>query len=377
MHGRHLKNALDAEHKVKFAPADREAVLDAIKANKGALQYASTELRSDRDFMKQVVSIDAMSGLYYASPELKADKNFVLEASKRGSSIVHAAPSLHADRDFVLQACGITELALKYASAELREDRQTCLDTVVLSHGAALKHVPSAMAGPDFEQDAIRRNGLVLQHASPALRADSETVLAAVQQNPDAIAFANLPELQKNKGFLKRLLRLDAAFLSALSPEATGDRQLIFSVISKAPEALKYAAHEVRSDREFLGHCVTKNRASLEFAAPEVQEDRVFIFNQALKSGYVLAHAAESIRGDPEFMLAVIRARKSARVRGTPMASALKYASDALRNDPAFVLAVIEEGVAHFFLRGGGFARGLEFPAAGAPNTDGRTAVRA
>jgi hypothetical protein len=57
--------------------------------------------------------------LNYASAELKADKDVVLEAVQEdGSALQYACAELKADKDVVLEACRQNGLALEYASAE-------------------------------------------------------------------------------------------------------------------------------------------------------------------------------------------------------------------------------------------------------------------
>eukprot|EP01047_Picozoa_sp_COSAG01_P037594 COSAG01_NODE_2997_length_6741_cov_8.936917_11_plen_90_part_01 len=49
-----------------------------VAQNSRALQYASAELRADREFMLAVVAQTRVSALYYASEELRADRKFML-----------------------------------------------------------------------------------------------------------------------------------------------------------------------------------------------------------------------------------------------------------------------------------------------------------
>ena len=62
--------------------------------------------------------------LEYASNELRADREVVLAAvAQHGYTLRHASEELRADRKVVLKAVAQCSYALKYASEELRADR--------------------------------------------------------------------------------------------------------------------------------------------------------------------------------------------------------------------------------------------------------------
>jgi len=62
--------------------------------------------------------------LQYASPELRADRDVVLASVARiGRAVQHASPKLRADRDVVLAAVARNGHALQFASPKLRGNR--------------------------------------------------------------------------------------------------------------------------------------------------------------------------------------------------------------------------------------------------------------
>ena len=69
-----------------------------------ALEYASLELRADREVVLEAVQQDGRA-LQYASEELQADREVVLAAvQQNGWAIEHASPELRADREVRLAA---------------------------------------------------------------------------------------------------------------------------------------------------------------------------------------------------------------------------------------------------------------------------------
>jgi serine/threonine protein kinase len=178
--------------------ADREVVLAAVGQDGRALLYTSAELQGDRDFVLAAVW-QTGEALQHASAELKADREVVMAAVVQvGGALRHAAVELHWDRDFVLAAVRQNGGALGYASAELKGDRE-----VVLA--------------------AVRQNGRALRHASAELRGDREVVLAAVGQNGGALGYASA-ELKADAGVLNMGLAAEqiAAAIAMAEEEQTG-----------------------------------------------------------------------------------------------------------------------------------------------------------
>ena len=89
-------------------------------------------LRSQRDKIKnQTIIIRKFIILKYASPELRADKEVVLAAVKNsGAQLKYASPELRADKEVVLAAVNNTGYALQFASPELRADKEVVLAAV-------------------------------------------------------------------------------------------------------------------------------------------------------------------------------------------------------------------------------------------------------
>ncbi len=102
--------------------ADREIVFAAIKQDLEALNFASDELKADKEFV--LAALPYGLPLEYASDELKADPVIVLAAVREDvSNLECASAGLRADRDFMLEAVKLSgEYALAYALDELKND---------------------------------------------------------------------------------------------------------------------------------------------------------------------------------------------------------------------------------------------------------------
>ena len=102
---------------------NREAVLGAVRVSEGeAFQFAALELRSDPEFVLEVMQTNGLA-MQFAAPEVKANRAFVLQAVKLdGRALKYVAPKLRADREVVIAAIRQHGPALAYASDDLLSD---------------------------------------------------------------------------------------------------------------------------------------------------------------------------------------------------------------------------------------------------------------
>lgn len=92
------------EHHVQYASeelrGDREIMLAAVKQDRRVLQHASAELQNDRELVLAAVRKSA-EAFQFASPELKADKEMVRMAMAEDTRVLRwASPALRADGEF-------------------------------------------------------------------------------------------------------------------------------------------------------------------------------------------------------------------------------------------------------------------------------------
>jgi len=168
---------------------NKEVVLQAVKHSYGqALEYATDELRGDREFVLQAVSHPTSGqALKYAADEIKGDRELVLQAVRHsacGRALEYATDELKSDRELILQAvshsaCG---WALEYATEELRADRELVLHAVRHSYGQALKYATDELRGDsEFVLQAVSHStcGRALKYAAYELKSDQGFVKSA------------------------------------------------------------------------------------------------------------------------------------------------------------------------------------------------------
>jgi hypothetical protein len=173
--------------------------------------------------------------LHYASEELKRDKKIVLAAvTQYGSALLYASKELRRDEKIVLAAVTQYGRALQFASEELRRDKK-----IVIA--------------------AVTQNGQALQLASEELRRDEKIVLAAVTQDGLALQYAS-EELKRDEKIVLAAVTQDGLALEFASEELKGDKELMLAAVTQSYSALQYASEELKRDEEFLLDAYIQNK---------------------------------------------------------------------------------------------------------------------
>ena len=95
---------------------NKEYMLEAVKHDGYALQYASKTLQNDKEIVLEAIKEDHRA-LKCASDELKNNKEFILEAVKRnGFALKYVPKALQNDKEIVIEAIKEDKSALEYAS---------------------------------------------------------------------------------------------------------------------------------------------------------------------------------------------------------------------------------------------------------------------
>ena len=114
-------------------------------------------------------------------------------------------PVFYTTKEHALAAVTKEGYRLKYASEELRADKEVVL-AAVKEYGDALEHAVPEVLDKEVVLTAVKEYGGALEHASLEMCADKEVVLAAVKQYGDALQYAS--EELKNDPFLSRLSKI-------------------------------------------------------------------------------------------------------------------------------------------------------------------------
>lgn len=173
---------------------DAEVVLAAIRGfGVDQLRGAGSELLNRKYFISRLIGLEYLNYeeqleiLENAGEEPFEDEEFVLEVIDKmgGSAVKYASEELRGDREIILKAVRDCGLALEYASEELRGDREIVLEAVKI-HGDALVFASDELKGDKqivmvaLSQDnkmsgrIAEREELLTNHISPELQNDPQ-----------------------------------------------------------------------------------------------------------------------------------------------------------------------------------------------------------
>jgi hypothetical protein len=202
--------------------SDREIVMEAVKQDGRALEYASAELRGDQEIVMAAVKQNGWA-LEWASAELQGDREVVMAAVKQNVG------------------------ALKYASVELKSDREIVM-AAVKQNGAAL--FLAELKSREIVMAAVKQYGCALRSAPVELQGDREIVLQAVAQDPQALQHAS-DEL-RNGGFEDHVNDMMNNRFN-VSPE-TFISTILFGAKASPAAHIDVAASSLASSRPRLGY---------------------------------------------------------------------------------------------------------------------------
>ena len=192
-----------------------------LNQNRIILNQIYEMLLNDRKCAKRLLDFHP-TDFEFLSEKLKADKSFVLETIPKYSNCI------------------------KYASEELRNDKQVILRVLV------------------------GKNGLLLEFASEALRNDREIVLRAIEGEKIGNSHLRIPSCHD-------MHMNNALALQFASPQLRNDREIVSKAIIRNALAIQFASEELRNDRILVSYAVQRNASVLDFVSEELRKDEKII----------------------------------------------------------------------------------------------------
>ncbi|CAE7394308.1 LECRK53 [Symbiodinium natans] len=176
----------------------QEEFLEALAGTLGGgdvselIQHA--EVRGDRYCMLAVVAwFYNYPDLEFASEELKTDREFILQCVTIYASCLWCiGQHLVGDRAFMEEAIRRSPFALTYASDDLKGDEALVRLAVSSSPNALVGAAPRFKDMKELVLPCVTADGYSLRDMSDRMRADREVVLAALCNQPTALEFASL-----------------------------------------------------------------------------------------------------------------------------------------------------------------------------------------
>lgn len=213
------------------ARADKQVVKEALHCHWQCLEFAHERLRADAAFVLQACQHNPLA-LSLASAELRADEQFMLRMVRRdGKALQFVSPDLCRDREFILEALWRNPTALRNAPFEVPDDL-----LLLLAEDMSEPLVPQSWGREEaFRQ--VSANGLWLAKAVE-FQDDKAIVLAAIEQNPNAMRFTTLVD---DRDVVLMAVRNNGMLLEFASEELRRDHEVVLTAICSNPRARRFA----------------------------------------------------------------------------------------------------------------------------------------
>ena len=230
-----------------LGPETNRLFRHSVKKNPSNIEYASKELRGDRDVVMSSVELD-------------------------GRNLQSASDEMRSKRDIVMAAVSSSGFALKWANPAFRDDKD-----VVLC--------------------AVKNDSSALQFASPELRADSDVVGEAVDKDSTAIQWANVKDLavhaskfkskksskepfakaQNEKDILRNAIKIDCCALRGAPDSIKDDEQMVLEALGYNYQNFKYASERVRGKKIVALAAVEASHGNIYHIPRGLLMDRKFL----------------------------------------------------------------------------------------------------
>lgn len=267
--------------------SEKKKFLKLIEKGKLELKDLSSELRNDKDivkeFIKSVYSHNAIKSDHFefASESLKNDLEFIKECLEfNGYIFKYVSDELKKNRELCLLAISKVDTNYQYCKNNDKNDRDFMIESVSLAGGSLL--AMDAIAKDDFEiaKIAVNQDGMTFLYLSERLRNNKELLIDSVKQ-------------QKSGYCLKEA-----------SMELKSDVSLMVELLdyeSKICWILQNAADNIKSNKKVVLKAVSLDGRNLEYAADELQNDKEVVFVAVSNDSKSISYASESILNDLNF----------------------------------------------------------------------------
>ncbi|KAG2382064.1 hypothetical protein C9374_005856 [Naegleria lovaniensis] len=314
---------------------DPEFVLNHIKKYECGLEFASTQLKRDRDFVLKAAQYNGFR-LQYAYYRCD-DKEVILTAIKTDVFAFKTAPKkLQGDKEFVLEVVRQNGMALLWAS-KFHHDREVVL-TAVQQNGTALQFVKYAsLRNSNWYRtvalEAIKQDKKALQYVSHKLLKNHDFMLQALKLIFPEEFETSCSFDYSSKEIMMKIIQEFGLLLEFVSSELKSDREIVLSAVRNHGRSLKYASDDLRNDKEIALIAVQQDGWALEYVSSDLKGDKQVVLAAVNQSGYALQYASEELRNDREIVLTSV----------THDGYSLCYASNGMKQDRQVVLTAVKQ----------------------------------
>ena len=262
---------------------DKEVVALASKNKFWAFEYASDELKKDKDFILQL----NYHCFKYADLSLKRDKNFVLELIKEKSAYIikGADESLKKDREVAIETVSRIGEMIKFIDENLQNDKEILILAIQNTHFTDWfsEIIPKKM-GNDKEVilEAIKKSDSIFKDVNESLKKDKKFILMALKESSCVYHYIH-KSLKSDRDIVitaiqGRILTRDACSFKDFKKfnfkdfpsSVKKDRNVVLALVKNSGYQLNNVDKKFKKDKEIVLEAIKKDSQALKYADKEV-----------------------------------------------------------------------------------------------------------
>lgn len=258
------QNGIALQHASRELRGNREVVIASIKSDPMALAFASTELKNDLEIVTRAVTTETdhyldprpRRSFRYIGNELRNNQKFAIWAVRYYGKWLKFLPRFQNDRTIVRDACRNFGKALKYASNDIKHDKNFVL-ALLRKNGNCFPFTTD-----EFRDDRemllplIRERVYYYRYISDRLRRDREIIDIVLNKK---VSYCFLPWIYKDNPDLKTDIEF-ALFhaphlgknIEYLSAEMRDNYDVVLAAVKADPNSFKFASEGMRSNLEIV-----------------------------------------------------------------------------------------------------------------------------
>ncbi|CUG06873.1 Hypothetical protein, putative [Bodo saltans] len=203
----------------------------------------------------------------------------------------------------LLKRSGMT---LDQMPSSIQNDEEAVV-AAVENNGDAIRFACRSLRGTKrIALMAVQRDGLELQDLPSAMTDDIDVVTAAVRQNTLALQFASR-RLRGNTDLVSRAVLFNPSVLLFASDDLQADPDLATRLISRNPAAFVDLCRSAKQKREISLAAVKRNGLLLKEVPSEFQKDPDVVLAAVTQNGDAIQFASRSLRADKGLALVAVR----------------------------------------------------------------------
>jgi len=262
--------------------------------NIAALKYADKSLRSDSEFMHEMIKLDAKA-FEYTTEGLRLDKKFVTEAIHNNKQVInHVSDDFKSDPEFMFNA-----IVHKVDIGEWYENEQETFGGWKRDKG---RHIRRRSEGVDcIDVD-------MLDFLSNKLKSNKEFMLRLLSIDSHVIDYVHkdlLSDLEVQRLGRKKWECLDSAPL-----DVRNNKVIVLDVVSNSGWQLEFASDKLKADKKVVSLAVKSDGGSLKFADKILKNDQEVVLLALANDengDEPITHASYQLISNKEFMLRAVR----------------------------------------------------------------------